>query len=58
VFSHRISYLFYALPLVPAYAIGSALLLWHEGLPRICRWGFAVALLLGFAAYFPFRTLL
>jgi dolichyl-phosphate-mannose-protein mannosyltransferase len=56
VFADRISYLFYALPLVPAYAVGASLLLWHEGLPRICRWGFAVALLIGFAAYFPFRT--
>ncbi|MET0999298.1 MAG: glycosyltransferase family 39 protein [Marmoricola sp.] len=56
--SHRISYLFYALPLVPAYAVAAALLLWHEGLPRACRWGFAVALILGFAAYFPFRELM
>ncbi len=53
--SHRISYLFYALPLIPAYAVAVALLLWHDGLPRICRWGFAVAMLLGFLAYFPFR---
>jgi predicted membrane-bound dolichyl-phosphate-mannose-protein mannosyltransferase len=53
--SHRISYLFYALPLVPAYAVAASLMLWHPGLPRVCRWGFAVALLLGFAAYFPFR---
>jgi predicted membrane-bound dolichyl-phosphate-mannose-protein mannosyltransferase len=56
--SHRISYLFYALPLVPAYSIAAALLMWHEGLPRACRWGFAAALLLGFAAYFPFREIL
>jgi dolichyl-phosphate-mannose-protein mannosyltransferase len=58
VVSHRISYLFYALPLVPAYSVAAALMLWHEGFPRACRWGFAVALLLGFAAYFPFRNLL
>jgi dolichyl-phosphate-mannose-protein mannosyltransferase len=56
--SHRISYLFYALPLVPAYAVAASLLLWHEGLPRACRWGFAVALVLGFLAYFPFRGFL
>lgn len=56
--SHRISYLFYALPLVPAYSVAAALLLWHEGLPRACRWGFAAALLLGFAAYFPFPEML
>ena len=58
VFSHRISYLFYALPLVPAYATAAALMLWHEDFPRITRWGFAVALLLGFIAYFPFRQYL
>ncbi len=58
VVSHRISYLFYVLPLVPAYAVAAALMLWHEGLPRAPRWGFAAALLLGFAAYFPFREIL
>jgi dolichyl-phosphate-mannose-protein mannosyltransferase len=58
VFSHRISYLFYALPLIPAYSIAAAVMLWHEGLPRACRWGFAAALLLGFLAYFPFREFL
>jgi len=55
--AHRISYLFYALPLVPSFAVASALLLWHEGLPRICRWGFAMSLVLGFVAYFPFRSM-
>jgi predicted membrane-bound dolichyl-phosphate-mannose-protein mannosyltransferase len=55
--SDRISYLFYALPLVPAYAVAATLLLWHEGLPRAPRWGFLLAMVLGFAAYFPFRTL-
>ncbi len=43
---------------MPAYAVAAALLLWHEGLPRACRWGFAVALVLGFLAYFPFRGFL
>jgi hypothetical protein len=33
-------------------------MLWHEGLPRACRWGFAAALVLGFAAYYPFRHFL
>jgi len=58
VFADRISYLFYALPLIPAYAVAASLMLWHEGLPRVLRWGFVVALLLGFAAYFPFREFL
>jgi predicted membrane-bound dolichyl-phosphate-mannose-protein mannosyltransferase len=58
VISHRISYLFYALPLLPAYAVAVALLLWHDGLPRICRWGFATAMVIGFVAYFPFRDVL
>lgn len=55
--SHRISYLFYALPLVPAYGVAVTLLLWHEGLPKAPRWGFLAAMVLGFAAYFPFRGL-
>jgi dolichyl-phosphate-mannose-protein mannosyltransferase len=58
VFSHRISYLFYALPLVPAYAIAASLMVWHEGVPRAVRWGFGVAMVLGFAAYYPFRSFL
>jgi dolichyl-phosphate-mannose-protein mannosyltransferase len=58
VVAHRISYLFYALPLVPAYSVAAALMLWHEDLPRACRWGFGVALVLGFVAYYPFRALL
>jgi dolichyl-phosphate-mannose--protein O-mannosyl transferase len=55
VFTRRIMYIYYALPLVPALAIGVALLLTRAGLPRFVRWGFLVAYLLGFAAYFPFR---
>jgi 4-amino-4-deoxy-L-arabinose transferase-like glycosyltransferase len=58
VISHRISYLFYVLPLVPAYAVAATLMLWHEGLPRAPRWGFVAALVLGFLAYFPFREYL
>jgi len=57
VVSERISYLFYVLPLVPAYGVAAALLLWHEGLPKAPRWAFLLAMVLGFVAYFPFRTL-
>jgi dolichyl-phosphate-mannose-protein mannosyltransferase len=54
-FTPRIMYIYYALPLVPAAAIGIALLLIKAGLPRPIRWGFLAAYLVGFVAYFPFR---
>jgi 4-amino-4-deoxy-L-arabinose transferase-like glycosyltransferase len=57
VFTRRIMYIYYALPLVPAVAIGIALLLTRAGLPRFVRWGFLIAYLIGFAAYFPFRQI-
>lgn len=56
--SHRVEYLFYALPLVPAYAVAVTLMLWHEGLPRAPRWGFIAAMVLGFLAYWPFPGML
>ena len=34
-----------------------ALLLFRIGLPRFVSWGYLVAYVLGFAAYFPFRQL-
>lgn len=58
VLAHRVSYLYYALPLVVPFAVAEAQLLWHDGLPRICRWAFATAVMLGFVAYFPFRSIL
>ena len=57
VFTPRIMYIYYALPLVPAAAIGIALLLTRAGLPRAVLWGFLAAYLIGFAAYFPFRQI-
>ncbi|MEO8273336.1 MAG: hypothetical protein ABI620_04655, partial [Chloroflexota bacterium] len=57
LFTNRIMYLYYALPLVPAAAIGVALLLIRAGLPRPIRWAFVLAYVVGFAAYFPFRQL-
>lgn len=57
VFTRRIMYIYYALPLVPALAIATALLLTRAGLPRVVKWGFLVAYLVGFAAYFPFRQI-
>jgi len=55
LFTNRIMYLYYALPLVPALAVGVALLLVRAGLPRPVRWGFLLAYAIGFVAYFPFR---
>jgi predicted membrane-bound dolichyl-phosphate-mannose-protein mannosyltransferase len=57
VFTPRIEYIYYALPLVPAIAISIALLLMRAGLPRFVRWGFLGAYVLGFLAYFPFRQI-
>jgi dolichyl-phosphate-mannose-protein mannosyltransferase len=56
-FTPRIMYIYYMLPLVPAAAVGIALLLTRAGLPRFVLWGFLAAYLVGFAAYFPFRQI-
>ncbi len=53
----RIMYIYYVLPLVPAAAIGLALLLTRAGLPKPVRWGFLVAYAAGFVALFPFRQI-
>ena len=57
VFTPRIMYIYYALPLVPAAAIGVAILLTRAGLPRSIRWAFVAAYMVGFVAYFPFRQI-
>ena len=57
VFTNRILYLYYALPMVPALAIAVALLLNRTRLPSVVRWGYLAAYLIAFAAYFPFRAI-
>ena len=57
LFTKRIMYIYYVLPLVPAVAVGVALLLTRAGLPRPIRWGFLLAYAAGFIAYFPFRQI-
>ena len=57
VFTNRIMYIYYALPLVPALAAGVALLLVRSGLPSLLRWGFVLAYFAGFIAYFPYRQI-
>ena len=53
----RIMYIYYFLPLVPAVAVGLALLLTRAGLPSFVRWGFLALYALGFIALYPFRTI-
>jgi 4-amino-4-deoxy-L-arabinose transferase-like glycosyltransferase len=54
---HRITYLYYVLPAVPALAVAVALLLARANLPRIVAFGYVIGIGLAFVAYFPFRQL-
>lgn len=53
----RVTYLYYFLPVVPATAIGIAILLRRSGLPRFVTYGFVAVYVVGFLAYFPFRQI-
>ena len=55
VISHRTMYIFYALLPLPAVAVAIAQLL--RALPRVVVPAYLLALLVGFADYFPFRRI-
>lgn len=55
--NHRITYIYYFLPVVPALAVAVALLLRRSDLPRAVTVGYLAAIVWGFLAYFPFRQL-
>jgi hypothetical protein len=55
--ANRITYLYYMLPVVPALAVATALLLARAKLPRLATWTYLLAILAGAIAYFPFRQI-
>jgi 4-amino-4-deoxy-L-arabinose transferase-like glycosyltransferase len=57
IVNHRITYIYYFLQVIPAIAIAVAILLLRSSLPRFVTVGFIAAFAVGFAAYFPFRTI-
>ncbi len=57
LFTERIMYIYYMLPVIPALAVATAILLRRGGLPRLVTWGFVIAYAVGFVAYFPFRQI-
>ncbi len=55
--NHRITYIYYVLPVIPAIAIAVAMLLRRARLPNVVTIGFVLLYVAGFAAYFPFRRI-
>jgi dolichyl-phosphate-mannose-protein mannosyltransferase len=54
ILAHRISYLFYFLPTIPSITIGASQFMYAPQMPRVVRWAYIGAVLLGFYTYFPF----
>ena len=54
VLDHRIAYIYYMLPAVPAIALASAELFSDRRIPRAVTAGYIVGIVYGFAGYFPF----
>ena len=57
IVAHRITYLYYILPAIPALAVLTAVFLLRSQLPRVVAYGYVVASALAFLAYFPFRQI-
>jgi dolichyl-phosphate-mannose-protein mannosyltransferase len=57
ILQHRIMYIFYFLPTLPAVAIAIGLFVRNAGLPRFVQFSYMGAVALGFISYFPFRSI-
>lgn len=53
--AERITYIFYVVPIIPAFVVGTGLLLRRAGLPAIVLWGVLFAVLVAFIGYYPIR---